>query len=49
MDSDADADDLGVDLLLIDQLGPAQALLQLRDPLLDDRLLVLGIVELGVL
>ena len=41
--------DLGVDLLLVDDVRAAQPLLELGDPLLEQRLLVLGVVVLGVL
>ena len=45
----ADADGLGVDVLLVDHRGAAELLLQVEDPLLEHRLLVLGVVVLGVL
>ena len=49
VDADADADRLGVDLLLVDDRRAAQPLLELGDPLLEQGLLVLGVVVLGVL
>src|SRR5581483_5448676 len=49
MDPDADADGLGVELLLVDDGRAADALLELRDALLEQGLLVLGVVVLGVL
>ncbi len=46
----ADRDDARVDLLLVDHAGVAhQALLELGDPVLEHRLLVLRVVVLGVL
>ena len=36
-------------MLLVDHRGAAQPLLELGDPLLEHRLLVLGVVVLGVL
>ena len=41
--------DVGVDVLLVDHGRAPQPLLELRDPLLEHRLLVLGVVVLGVL
>ena len=49
VDDDADADLLEVDLLRVDDARPAQPLLELGDPLLEQGLLVLGVVVLGVL
>ena len=45
----ADLDGVGRDVLGVDDLRRAQALLELRDPLLEHHLLVLGVVVLGVL
>src|SRR5262249_37711931 len=42
-------DGLGVELLVVDHRGPPQPVLQRGDPLLEHRLLVLGVVVLGVL
>jgi hypothetical protein len=49
VDHGADADGLGVHVLLVDQRGAAKLVLELGDPLLEHRLLVLGVVVLGVL
>jgi len=49
VDPDADPDRVGVDRLLVDDAGAPQALLELGDPLFEQRLLVLGVVVLGVL
>ena len=49
VDGDADADDVVGELADVDDLRGAQALLELGDPLLEHRLLVLGVVVLGVL
>ena len=49
VDPDADRDHVGVDVLLVDHGGAAHPLLELGDPLLEQRLLVLGVVVLGVL
>src|SRR5512144_3279439 len=48
VDDGADTDDLGVDVLVVDDGGPAHAVLERSDPLLQHRLLVLGVVVLGV-
>ena len=45
----ADRDDVLRHVLLADHLGVAELLLELRDPMLEQRLLVLGVVVLGVL
>src|SRR4051812_37457862 len=45
----ADGDDVLRDVLLVDHLGVAKPLLQRRDPVLEQRLLVLGVVVLSVL
>jgi hypothetical protein len=45
----ADADRLGRDVLLVDHRRRAQPVLELGDLLLEHRLLVLGVVVLGVL
>src|SRR5204862_1305752 len=49
VDDRADADGVGGDVVRVDDLGGAQTLLQLHDALLEHRLLVLGVVVLGVL
>src|SRR5262245_61175548 len=48
-DVGADADDVLRDLLLVDHARGQQALLELSDAVLEHRLLVLGVVVLGVL
>ena len=45
----ADPDHAGVDRLLVDDARPPQPFLELGDPLLEQGLLVLGVVVLGVL
>src|SRR5215210_7087564 len=49
VDDGADADGLGVEVLVVDDGSPAQPVLKRRDPLLQHRLLVLRVVVLGVL
>src|SRR5262245_43456746 len=49
MDDRADADGLRVELLVVDHRGPSQTILKRGDSLLQHRLLVLGVVVLGVL
>ena len=49
VDDRADRDLVGADFLLVDDRGPAQPLFELGDPPLEQRLLVLGVVVLGVL
>src|SRR5687767_327958 len=49
VDDGADADDLGVDLLLVDHGGAADPVRKLGDALFEHRLLVLRVVVLGVL
>src|SRR5436190_8664238 len=44
----ADRDDVLRHVLFADDLGVAELLLELRDPMLEQRLLVLGVVVLGV-
>src|SRR5262249_13887173 len=48
VDHGADANRLGVDLLVVDDRGPAQAVLKRSDPLLEHGLLVLRVVVFGV-
>ncbi len=47
--TEPNVDLVGADVLLVDHRGAAQPLLELGDPLLEQRLLVLGVVVLGVL
>ena len=49
VDDHADRDRIGVDGLLVDDDRAAEALLELGDPLLEQGLLVLRVVVLGVL
>jgi hypothetical protein len=49
VDDHADAHGAGVDLTLVDDGGPAEPLLELRDALFEQRLLVLRVVVLRVL
>ena len=49
VDDGAEGDLVGADRLLVDHGGAAQPLFELRDPALEQRLLVLGVVVLGVL
>ena len=49
MNADADPDRAGIDRLLVDDARPPQPFLELGDPLLEQGLLVLGVVVLGVL
>ena len=49
MDYRAKLDFVCADVLLVDDRGSAQALFELGDALLEQRLLVLGVVVLGIL
>ena len=49
VDDRAELDLVGAERLLVDHGGAAQPLFELGDPLLEQRLLVLGVVVLGVL